>query len=447
MRILKKLNTDVSVENTNRTLQSVTDDEGYLYSGLLFSDSPAIDAFGRLRISNPFTLFDSKQIFKDPDLNDNEENFPLFFDNQEVSGTGSATLFNINTASTTLRVSNVTASNRIRQTKMRFNYQPGKSIITFYTFFLSSALTSGITRRIGYFDDNNGLFFEDDGETYNFVKRSYITGSPVDTKIPQSKWNIDTFDGNGSSGITLDFTKVQILIIDFEWLGVGRVRFGFMIGGVIKYAHELLHVNNQSNVYMSTPNLPIRTQIINSGSGEASSISQICASIISEGGTDDLGVIRYASTGGNHVLAADTNIIYALIGIRLKSNYISNIIKVLSTYTQIHTASSKVEWMLKFNPQVAGDFNYIDLPHSAIQFATGSVLNTVTGGYNFAGGFTESGGQPAGAAGSVGKEVGNAIRLGTTIEGVKDTLVLCVRPIHFSTDVYSEGAITWRELS
>jgi len=235
MRILKKLNTDVSVENTNRTLQSVTDDEGYLYAGLLFSDSPAIDSFGRLRISNPLTLFDSKQIFKDPDLTDNEENFPLFFDNQEVSGSGSFTTFNINTASTSIGVNSNVAANRIRQTKMRFNYQPGKSLLVLHTFSFSSSSTPGITRRIGYFDSNNGLFFDNNGNNYGFVKRSYSSGSPIDTRIPQSNWNIDTFDGKGNSEITLDFTKVQILVIDFEWLGVGRVRFGFVIGGVIKY--------------------------------------------------------------------------------------------------------------------------------------------------------------------------------------------------------------------
>ena len=98
------------------------------------SDSYSIDAFGRWRISNPETLFDSKNIFNDSDLADNLENVPLFYDNQETSGSGTTTTYNPNQSSQTLTVANLTAGTRVRQTKMSFNYQSGKSLLVFMSF-------------------------------------------------------------------------------------------------------------------------------------------------------------------------------------------------------------------------------------------------------------------------------------------------------------------------
>jgi hypothetical protein len=196
-----------------------------------FGDSPSIDAFARARFSQPFTLFDSKQIWDDPDIANNAENYPLFWDNQEVSGGGTSTAFNVNRASTILGVSLNTAGERVRQTKQRFNYQPGKSQVGIFTC-INLGSTSGIAKRVGLFDDANGLFFQSQDGVVSVVVRSFATGVAVDTAIPQSSWNKDKMDGTGASGVTLDFAKSQIPFVDFEWLGVGRVRFGWFVDGM-----------------------------------------------------------------------------------------------------------------------------------------------------------------------------------------------------------------------
>ncbi|MHC4646754.1 MAG: hypothetical protein ACYTBJ_14745, partial [Planctomycetota bacterium] len=372
-----------------------------LIQSIQAKDSASIDAFGRWRVSNPTTVFDSKNIFDDPDLASNVENQPLFWDNQELTGTGTGTTYNANQASQSLTVGATTAGKRARQTKMRFNYQPGKSQLVLVTFNLEGA-AANITKCVGLFDDNNGLFLELDGTTVNLVRRTFTSGSAVNNAVAQASWNLDTLDGNGASGITLDFTKTQILFIDYEWLGVGRVRMGFVIDGLVYYAHEFLNSNVLSLVYMSTPNLPIRGEIENDGTGAADSMTMICSSVMSEGGTQELGLIRYASTGGTHVDANTENTIYAVLGIRLKSAYIGETIKILSLALQVHTASHQCEWILKFNPTVAGTFTYSDQTNSAAQIATGATANTVTGGIDIGGGFIESGGNAAGAAGSIG---------------------------------------------
>ncbi len=431
----------------NRILGNVYDaDYKFIYTVTQFVDSGSLDAFGRLRVSNPTTLFDSKQVFDDGDLAASVENQPLFYDNQETSGGGTSTAFNVNTADTTLSVSAETAGTRVRQTKMRFNYQPGKSQLIFLTFTMATQ-GAGVTQREGIFDEKNGIFLEDNGSEYRIVRRTYATGTAVDNAISQSDWSIDPMDGTGPSGITLDFTKTQIMIVDFEWLGVGRVRTGFVVDGIPYYCHEFLNTNNLSVVYMSTPNLPLRSEISNDGTGAAASMTQICSTVISEGGSDDLGVIRYASTNGTHVDLATENTIYAVLGLRLKQNYLGASVKILTSALQLHTASHQVEWMLIYNPTVASTFTYVDETNSAVQVARGATANTVTGGTKFVGGYIESGGNATGAAGSSEHGLQNAVRLGSTIAGVSDTLVLCARPIAGSSNVDIEGAITWRELS
>lgn len=410
------------------------------------ADTPAIDAFGRFRVSNPETLFDSKNIFNDPDIAAAAENQPLFYDNQETSGSGTGTQYLANESSQELSVGATTAGTRVRQTKMRFNYQPGKSQAIFLTFNLKGGV-SGITKREGVFDENNGLYLELDGTSVYLVVRTKTSGSVVNTRIAQSNWSHDTFDGSGPSGITLDFSKTQILLIDYEWLGVGRVRFCFVVDGIVYYAHTINNTNVLDLVYMQTPNLPLRSEISNDGTGVAATIEQICSTVVSEGATQDLGVIRSASTNGTHTTLTTENVIYAIIGIRLKSAYIGESIKILNKAVQIQSSSDQVEWILKLNPTVADTFAYADETNSAVQIARGASANTVTGGFDLGIGYAESGGIPAGSAGSSDKGLNNAILLGSLIDGTVDTIVLCARPIGGSSAVEIEGSITWRELT
>lgn len=441
---LEELESGVS-SNSNTQL-NVTQYLSNGNEGIAAADSASIDAFGRWRVSNPQTLFDSKNIFNDDGLADNVENQPLFYDNQETSGSGTGTSYNANESSQSMSVGDTTAGTRVRQTKMRFNYQPGKSQLVLLTFNMDGA-ASGITKREGIFDDQNGLFLElDEDNAVNFVRRSYATGSAVDNKVEQANWNLDKMDGTGASGVTLDWTKTQIMFIDYEWLGVGRVRMGFVVDGKIYYAHEFNNSNNLGVVYMSTPNLPLRSEISNDGNGAADTITQICSTVISEGGSQELGVLRYASTAGTHVDANTENTIYAVLGIRLKSEYIGASIKILNASIQIQTGSDRLEWKLILNPTVAGTFTYADQTNSAVQIAKGATANTVTGGIDITGGFAESGGNQSGNVGSAERGIDNALLLGSLIDGTVDSIVLAVRPIGGSADVDVEGSLTWREL-
>ena len=410
------------------------------------ADNAGIDAFCRQRVSNPETIFDSKNIYRNTNIPTDNENQPLYYDNQETSGSGTATEYKPNESTTYLYVSDSTAGTRVRQTKQRFNYQPGKSVMVFMSFCFIDQ-TEGISKREGLFDEKNGLFFEDTGATYNLVVRSYTTGVTVDNKVAQEDWNIDPLDGTGKSGITADFTKAQILIMDYEWLGVGRVRMGFVIDGCIYYVHEFLHANNITTTYMQTPNLPLRSEIENDGTGSASSMTQICSTVISEGGQNKLGTVRSANTGGTHIDLTAENTRYAVLGIRLKEEYIGETIEIIRTEMQIHTATDRVLWEVLYSPEVSGTFTYNDICCSAIQYAVGSTSNTVSGNYILDSGFLESGGSAVGRSGSSSEKLENGLKLGSFIDGTVETIVLCATPIGGSTAVDVEGSITWRELN
>lgn len=408
-----------------------------------YADSGSIDAFARLRVSNPFTLFDSKQIWNDPDLADNIENFPLFWDNQEVSGTGTSTTFNVNRASTTLSVANLTAGKRVRQSKQRFNYQPGKSMLIILTGMAGNTST-GVIKELGYFDDNDGLFYRATSSTWSVVIRSNATGSPVDTVIPQASWNIDTMDGTGPSGITLDPTKTQILFLDFEWLGVGRVRFGFFVDGLPYYVHEVLNANNLDVVYMSNPNLPIRFSIENDGTGGIDTVEQICSTVISEGGVQSNGTFRGGDLGGLAASEIQADIIgttYAVCGIRLKSAYLSAIVREAS-FSMIETsgANNPFLWKVHFNPTLTTGLTWSNVSQSSIQFGTGLPAGDVItdDGYVIQSGYVDR------SAGGVQLPLGSALRIGSAIDGTVDELILSVTPITTNQDVF--GSLNWIEV-
>ena len=145
------------------------------------------------------------------------------------------------------------------------------------TFVMNTSKTN-LRQRVGYFGSNNGFFLEQNGTTIQFVKRSSVTGSVVDTPITQSNWNIDKLDGTGPSLLTLDLTSPQILFIDLEWLGVGSVRMGFVINGQFIHCHTFHHANSNTapkGAYMQTACLPIRQEIENTAATASNSTLKI----------------------------------------------------------------------------------------------------------------------------------------------------------------------------
>jgi len=230
-----------------------------------------VDAFGRVRASQPYTLFDSQNRYA--------------ADTQystTITGTGN-TVFQNNQSVLDLTISSSGVGSVTRQTYRKFPYQPGKGLLVLATFAMSTPAT-GLLQQVGYFNSQNGVFFQVNATSVQFVLRSYGTGSVVNTTVNQADWNGDPLNGTGASGLTLDVTKAQILWMDFEWLGVGSVRCGFIINGQYIVCHTFNNANIINTTYMTTAILPITYVIEASTVAQNATMKQICSTVISEGG-------------------------------------------------------------------------------------------------------------------------------------------------------------------
>lgn len=252
-----------------------------------YAEDRHIDAFGRLRVSEPVSLWTSE--FE-------HDEHPLFVE-EIIANNGSVTHLPFESA-VSLAVATDNASKAIIQTFEYFRYQPGKSLVIAITFVMDSP-QANTDMRVGYFDDNNGVLVEREGTSaINVVRRTKTSGSVVNNKVAQADWNLDTLDGTGISKVVLDITKGQLLWIDLQWLSQGRIRVGFDIGGSVVYVHEFLGANVLDVPTITTANLPVRWEIVNTGVGAATkTLTAICSTVFSEGGVDhELG---YPFTGGN----------------------------------------------------------------------------------------------------------------------------------------------------
>lgn len=389
----------------------------------------AVDAFGRARMSSPYTLFDSSNVIQKNDKFD-----------ESITGSGSNVVYSYDESTVELILSTDANSSVIRQSKRNFSYQPGKSLLILNTYVFAPP-QAGLTQRVGYFNDNDGIFLEYSGGQLYIVLRSSTTGGPEEIRVPSTSWNSDKLDSEGTSHISLNPTASQIFWIDLEWLGVGTVRTGFVIDGKFVVAHSFHNANIHNKVYMRTPNLPIRYEISNSTELTSyPTMKQVCSSVISEGGYEARALQHVYGTAlaGNGTITANT--FMNLVTIRMENypSYDIDSIVVPSGVDILNVANTDFEWGLFLNATATG-LNY-NTATTRVQYAIDGVNLTSTG-RRIAGGYM--GGKTAPfSLGDGGFDWD--YQLGRTIAGVSDTLTLAVRAT--STSKNAAGMIKWYEL-
>jgi hypothetical protein len=302
--------------------QVVTRYEVMMLSDRLTPSGTSTDAFGRLRISDPLTLFDSQHRYQD--------NGKWATANNGTSNT----VYTLSESSVNLNVGTANNDYVYRETTKVFAYQPGKSLLIMNTFAMETP-KANLTQRIGYFGTDNGIYLENDGIENHFVLRSNSSGTITETRVAQSDWNVDKFDGTGYSSQNgrehsdgINVSNTNIFWTDIEWLGVGDVRCGFVVDGTMKIAHIFHNDNLRKVPYMTTACLPIRYEIKNTGvTSSNSTLKQICSTVISEGGYTISGKQRAASglvTSPKDIPTAGT--FTPIISIRLKSDRLDSIV-------------------------------------------------------------------------------------------------------------------------
>jgi len=382
------------------------------------SDSGALDAFGRQRFSQPFTLFDSMLRYtKRTDLWD-----------ESTVGSGT-TNFLTDESSLELKTTVASGDTTLRRSRRHFPYQPGKSLL-FMGSFVGNQPIAGLTQEIGYFDDDNGVILRASGTTVQFVVRSSATGTVQENVVSQDQWNIDTF-------AALDFTKANIFVTDLEWLGVGRVRCGFVIDGEIRYCHEFNHSNNIDKVYMTSAILPASYRLHNSSAiASPAVLRQICTSVVSEGGLQPTGPIYITGRGASNFTAISSETMVAAI--RMASGRTDNIIipaQVDASLGGNPSANTVAQWRLRLNPTVSGTWLSADNGRGNVQ-----VMSTGT----FSGGTIIGAGLVASRSSiEFDPESGLALSLGQSIAGTSDIIALTLQ---CSSAENATGLIGWREV-
>lgn len=385
-----------------------------------------LDAFFRLRTSEPFTLFDSAQILSDQSL---------LWTTSLAGGAPAQTYVNAR-SSTLLNVSGA-GQTSIRQTKQYLTYQPGKGL-TIKTTFVMGAPVAELVRRVGYFDGTNGIFLEQNGTVgVNLVRRSSVTVTEV---VPQADWNLDKLNGQGPSGVTLDLTNSQLFFVALEWLGTGSAFAGFFFNGVPVLVHRFDTANVIPSVYIRTPNLPVRYEISTGAGygGGAQTLEQICCSVESDGGYQPRGQLRSADMGTT-TRAVAAGAFVPLISIRLAPGFERGAL-LPEALSALVTTADNMRFALMLNPTITTP----PLPVWT-SAGTGSIAQfDVTR----SGAITDPGVRiHSGYISQVTRQVSlpqaSVIPVVSNFAGVPDELVLGVQAF---TALQAVGALTWREI-
>jgi len=418
----------------NKKTQDFLDQERSLFEVFNIADHwgnqtdwrPQFTGNNRLKVA-PFqtVFFNTFQYGKETDVWD-----------ERIVGVGTAT-FNVNASNVVMQVGSTAGSKVVRQTKNVMRYIPGRSSTLAFTIRLETPQV-GIRRRFGLFDDNNGVFFEDNGGTYSYVIRSSVTGIVTETRVFRDEWNGEKFDGNGWTGVTADPTKQQMISINYEWYGAGIIQFAWLMKNETVASHTFDNANTNPGVWCSTPFLPIRIEIENvTGVAGTHYIYQGSNSLIQEGEPEKLGTLLSISNPITGTTMPSANTYYPIISLRLKSSNLGAVM-LLRSLQAATDDNTNVYWKLLQNATLTGGtwVNHPD-PNSFMQY---NITQTaVSGGSDLLSGFVING---SGAL--VDLDVRAALQLGRSgIGTISDTYTLvCASP---NTNKKALAVLNWIE--
>lgn len=378
----------------------------FVPSEFTLKDGPQLDAFGRLRVSQANTLFDSQQEYGldtlrvwDATANGTLSSASMATNGSVSSGSNLVGPRNANTRLTPITVSTTSGHYAVLQSRQYVRYIPGKSHLILLTGIFSPGTIANCDARAGYFDAANGVFLKVTNGVASFVLRTSTSGSVSDTNaVAQASWNIDKMDGTGVSGKTLDLTKTQILYIQAQWLGTGRVICGFDIDGCLYPCHEFLNANSLTVPYTQSFNLPVRMELRNTGtSSGAPTIQFCCCSVQTEGGEESRGFPNSAPAGISTIAVTTRR---PVLSIRPKATYnsVTNRTHVEDIIAQLRVTTNDALFELVIGGTLTGAAFASVGNESSVEYDT--TATAISGGTAILKGFAPS------AAGAVSSVIG-----------------------------------------
>jgi hypothetical protein len=274
-------------------------------------------AKNRVKVStNEITDFATYTNSKDDDIWD-----------EKITGTASAA-HDVYQAMVLLQVGGTAGDEIKRQTKRVQRYVPGRQseMSLVYRWF---PLLPGVRRRAGIFDEQNGAYFEEGSDnTFYCVIRRNTSGGIVETRVARDDWSDDKLDGTGPSGITLNPSAIQQLVIEYEWYGAGQVEFKLVIDNNSYPLHKFNHANRVEPTWSGNAALPIRVELTNV-TGESAGphyFWQGSHSFQSESSTTLLGRQKAIASPLTGKTLTTANTFYPVVAIRLKSTALNSVV-------------------------------------------------------------------------------------------------------------------------
>ena len=414
-----------------------------------FADGVQLDSFGRLRVSEAITLFDSQQEYGldtlrvwDATANGTLSSATPSTNGSVTNGSNAVGPTNANTRLTPITVSGTSGHYAVLQSRQYVRYIPGKSHLILVTGIFSPGTVANTDARVGYFDSANGIFLKVTTGVASVVRRTSTSGSAVDNAVLQSAWNIDKMDGTGVSGRTIDLTKTQILFIQAQWLGVGRVVVGFDIDGVLMPVHQFLNANSLTVPYTQAFNLPVRLELRNTGASTGGSIQFVCCSVQSEGGQDARGFPHTVNNAITEVSCNTTG--RPILSIRPSATYNSlpNRVHLEEIEKLINIESGKALWQLIIGGTLTGA-SWSAVTESAAEFDVSATA--ISGGVPILSGYLSGGGATASGSAFGPADIRNPLTLSKidALAATQPSLTLTVRAT--TGTVLALGSFNWHE--
>lgn len=402
----------------------------YIFNNQIsYSDSPNLDAFGRLRTSNITSLIEVTHI---------HDKRPYIVD--EVTG-GTVTSTWDGTNSQVVMSGTGANSYVIRQTFTSAVYQPGKSQIM-EASFSNFQLQSNVIKRVGYFvadsgstysDNLDGFFLESNGISNSISFQIWKSGS-LTYSADTSSWNSDQINP-----ATIDWSKTQLMVADFQWLGVGRVRFGMVFSGQTYYFSDSNGTNNLSTVYMQSPDQPIRYELRTSGG--TGSLNMICAQVSMEGSLNQLTIPAGIIGPSSPVTFATSGVKYPFIGLKMNTGF-ENISLLINQINILNTSNDNYYCTLEIDPPITGSYSFSASSQPEILKSICDGSQTITGSSPIFACFV---GEAGTSASSTFELLDSQVAPGMNIDGSSQEIWVCITPLGANATFYGSLNLTYRK--
>jgi len=278
-----------------------------------------------------------------------------------------------------LIVTDQSGSHAQRTTNVYYPYTAAEGTYVLFSLASGDEGKAGVVRRWGLYDDDNGIHFQLSGSTLSVNVRSTISGTTVTRTVPQSEFNGDRLLDDNVDRFVVDFSKVNLYWVAFQWLGAGVSAFGTISpSGVKTTIHTFENANQFTVPYMQSGTLPVRWEMFNeTDTASTSEFKVVCVSVMKQSYAEEYVGNSYSVS--NFQIPVSGSSYSHLISARPKStiNGRKNRKALIPSSMQINVDGSPIELIYSVNATLTGSADFSDNPnpYSAFDVEASGSLN------------------------------------------------------------------------